>query len=119
MIIDIYNPDAVGKWIQRLINEGRLHEFYTSSWWLNLREEVLIEFKYECQDCKARGYYRKATHVHHVQYVKKHPRLALSKVYVFQDKVYINLVPLCHNCHELRHGHRQKEKRKPLTEERW
>ncbi len=54
--------------------------------------------------------YTKATHVHHVQYVRKHPS---------QGVVYSNLIPLCHDCHEEVHGHRQKEKKEPLTVERW
>jgi 5-methylcytosine-specific restriction endonuclease McrA len=111
--------DEVYLWISKLIAEDRLEEFYNSPEWRRLRKEVLIEFKYECQDCKAKGFYTKADTVHHQQYVRKHPRYALSKVYVFQGVIYINLIPLCHNCHEIRHGHRLKEKKEPLTEERW
>lgn len=118
-IINIYNEDEVGRWVQQLIDDGKLHAFYTSSYWLNLRDEVLSENKPECQMCKERGFYTKATHVHHVQYVKKHPRLALSKFYFFRGKEYKNLIPLCHNCHEEIHEYRKKEKKKPLTEERW
>lgn len=119
MGININDLEAVGKWIQQLINEDRLHEFYTSSAWLKLRDEVLAEDKYECQDCKSRGYYKKASHVHHNQFVKKYPRLALSKLYEYDGKTYRNLVSLCHDCHERRHEYRQKRKKKPLTEERW
>jgi 5-methylcytosine-specific restriction endonuclease McrA len=118
-VVDIYNQDEVGRWIQSLIDADNLHEFYTCSAWLNLRENVLAEYHYECQDCKDKGFYTKANHVHHVQYVRKHPRYALSKTYIFQGKEYKNLIPLCHNCHEIRHGYRQKEEKKPLTEERW
>ena len=113
------NEDQVQSWIRKLIDEGRLHEFYKSKQWLHLREEVLKEFKYECQDCKSKGFYKKADTVHHVQFVIKHPRLALSKFYEYAGKIYRNLIPLCHNCHELRHEYRQKDKPKPLTEERW
>lgn len=119
MKINIYNLDDVAKWLNKLIEDDNLHGFYTSSHWSNLREEVLREHKYECQDCKAKGWYKKANHVHHVQYVRKHPRFALSKTYIFQGKEYKNLIPLCHDCHEQRHGYRQKNKQKPLTEERW
>lgn len=117
--LNIFNQDQVGRWISKLIEEDRLEEFYNSKYWRKLRREVLEEFKQECQDCKAKGFYKKADTVHHVQFVRKHPRLALSKTYIFQGKEYINLVPLCHNCHEARHGYRQKEKKEPLTEERW
>lgn len=113
------NEDQVQQWIQKLIDDDNLHKFYTSSQWLKLRAEVLGEYKYECQDCKAKGFYTKANHVHHVQYVIKHPRYALSKTYVFQGKEYKNLIPLCHDCHEIRHGYRLKDKKEPLTEERW
>jgi 5-methylcytosine-specific restriction endonuclease McrA len=113
------NEDQVYTWICKLIAEDRLEEFYNSKEWRHLRKEVLTEYKYECQDCKTKGYYTKADTVHHQQYVRKHLRLALSKRYIFQGKEYINLVPLCHNCHEIRHGYRLKEKKKLLTEEKW
>lgn len=113
------NEEEVSKWITKLIAEDRLEEFYNSKQWRKLRKEVLKEYKGECQMCKAKGFYTKANTVHHVQYVKKHPRLALSKTYIFQGKEYKNLIPLCHDCHEDIHGYRQKEKEKPLTEERW
>lgn len=110
--------EQCGKWISKLIAEDRLDKFYNSPQWRKLRKEVIAENKNECQDCKAKGYYTKANTVHHQQYVRKHPRLALSRTYTFKGKEYINLVPLCHDCHEQRHGYRQREK-KPVTEERW
>jgi 5-methylcytosine-specific restriction enzyme A len=113
------NQDELERWISTLIAASNLHEFYTSGLWLKLREEVLSEFKYECQHCKARGFYKRADTVHHVQYVKKHPGLALSKFYEYAGKTYRNLIPLCHDCHEKAHEYRQKDKPKPLTEERW
>lgn len=109
----------VGNWIRKLIDENNLHAFYTNSEWLKLRADVLDEHKNECQRCKERGFYTKANTVHHVQYVKKHPELALSKTYIYQGKEYKQLLPLCHSCHEEVHGYRQKVKKKPLTEERW
>lgn len=117
--IDIYNQDAVGIWVSELIAADNIHAFYTCSYWLNLRQEVLDEYKNECQMCKERGFYTRANTVHHVQYVRKHPRLALSKEYIFKDKVYKNLIPLCKDCHEEIHGYRKKKVEKPLTEERW
>lgn len=117
--MNILNQDEVGKWISKLIAEDRLEEFYNSKEWRHLRKEVLIEYKYECQDCKAKGFYSKANTVHHVQYVRRHPRYALSKTYMFQGKEYKNLIPLCHDCHEEVHGYRVIEKKEPLTVERW
>lgn len=75
--------------------------------------------KCECQDCKARGIYTKATTVHHNQFVKKHPEQALEIWYTFQEKKYRNLVSLCHECHEARHEYRKKKKKNLLTEEKW
>ena len=119
-VINIHNADEVGHWVRQLIYDNKLHVFYTSSYWLKLRDEVLREHKYECQDCKGRGFYRKADTVHHEQFIKKHPRLALSKTYIFNGKIYRQLTPLCHDCHERRHDYRRKkEEKKPLTEERW
>ena len=111
--------EQCGKWVSKLIAEDRLDKFYNSPQWRKLRKEVIAENKNECQDCKTKGYYAKANTVHHQQYVRKHPRLALSRTYTFQGKEHINLVPLCHDCHEQRHGYRQREKKEPLTKERW
>lgn len=92
------NQDEVGRWVQSLIDANRLHDFYVSSLWINLRLDVLQDYKGECQHCKERGYYTKANIVHHVQYVKKHPHLALSKGYVFvvtdkdKDLIVYNLL---------------------------
>ena len=113
------SEDEVCKWVSKLIAEDRLEEFYNSTYWRHIRKEVLIEYKNECQDCKAKGFYTKATTVHHQQYVRRHPRYALSKVYIFQGVIHINLVPLCHECHEARHGYRVKNKKEVLTVERW
>ncbi|MFR2998990.1 MAG: HNH endonuclease [Enterocloster sp.] len=104
--------------IQKLIIEGKLHDFYNSTDWKKLRKQVLKMDKYECQICKSKGRYRKATTVHHVNYVKKHPELALDMYYTWQGTQKRNLLSLCHDCHEEVHGYRKKEK-KLLTEERW
>lgn len=117
--MNIHNQDEVGRWVQGLIDANDIHRFYVSTYWLHLRVDILNDYKYECQHCKANGFYTKANHVHHVQYVRKHPRFALSKTYTFKGEEYKNLIPLCHNCHEITHGYRQKEKEEPLTEERW
>lgn len=117
--MDVNNPNEVGRWVQDLLDTNNIHKFYVSGPWLRLRVEVLQEYKYECLHCKDRGYYKRADIVHHVQYVRKHPRLALSKTYLFQGKERRNLIPLCHACHEIVHGYRKKKKEKPLTEERW
>lgn len=96
-----------------------MHRFYTWSKWLAVREDVLRADKYECQDCKAHGKYTRATTVHHINFVKRYPELALEKYYAAGEQEERNLVSLCHDCHEARHGYRKKHYTKPLTEERW
>jgi len=93
---------------------------YESREWRRLRKAVLIEDKYECLHCKAKGKYVTANTVHHVNYLKLHPELALEKYYKDDDGVVKrNLISLCHNCHEHIHQWVQKEKVEPLTIERW
>ncbi|MDF2820197.1 MAG: hypothetical protein K0R15_638 [Clostridiales bacterium] len=115
------NEEQVAKWINELIAIDKLHEFYVSKEWRHLRKAVLSDCKDECQVCKAKGFYTKANHVHHIQYVRKHPRLALSKTYIFQGKEYVNLIAVCKDCHEnVCHPERLKHKVvEPITEERW
>lgn len=103
------------KWC--IIND--MHRFYTWSKWLKVRREVLEQDKNECQDCKEKGIYTRATTVHHNMYVKNNPELALEKYYVINGHKKRNLISLCFNCHEERHGYRKKNYHKPLTEERW
>lgn len=94
--------------------------FYQSKEWRRLRKEVLRADKHECQRCKSLGYYTKANTVHHINYVELHPELKLERYYKDADgNTKRNLISLCHDCHEIIHGYRAKEKPAPLTEERW
>ncbi len=117
--ININNQEEIRAWVMELIINNKLHDFYNSGYWNKVKTEVLKDYKYECQDCKARGYYTKTNTVHHEQFVRKHPSLALSKKYIYNGKEYQNLIPLCNTCHEIRHPDRRKKKEKPLTIERW
>lgn len=92
--------------------------FYLTKEWRRVRKEVLTSDKYECQDCKANGYYSKANHVHHVKYLEKYPSLALEKFYTDGTGTHRQLVSLCHECHMKRHDYQHKPK-PPLTPERW
>lgn len=105
-------------YVRKCVHED-IHRFYTWEKWKALRQQVLKMDKYECQICKQRGKYTKATTVHHVNYVKKHPELSLEIWYEYHGKKKRNLLSLCHDCHEEVHGYRRPEGRKPLTEERW
>ena len=96
--------------VKKCIREN-IHRFYTWGKWKALREQVLELDKYECQLCKKRGKYTKATTVHHVNYVKKHPDKALEIWYSFRGEKRRNLISLCHDCHEEVHG-RTADRRK-------
>ena len=79
---------------------------------------------YECQRCIEHGTYTRAEMVHHVNEVRKVPRLALSRTYTDEKgNEQRNLIALCNNCHEIIHDRLkewQEEKfPKFKNEERW
>lgn len=101
--------------IRRLIQEDNLMKFYKSRAWMDLRLKALFRDNYECQHCKAKGKYRKADCVHHIQEVKDFPWLAL---------VLDNLLCLCNTCHNIVHGRNtiwelNRKQPKFVNEERW
>lgn len=115
------NQDEVGAWVGKLIKENRLNEFYISKEWRKLRTEVLDDANNECQICKKKGRYTKANHVHHIMYVKRQPRFALSRAFNMDGIERPNLIAVCKDCHET-HCHPERLRhniKKPLTEERW
>lgn len=94
-------------WIKKLIQDNRIHDFYTSPIWRKTQARVLKENHYECSRCKAKGLVVAARTVHHKKYLKRFPELALD-----DD----NLEPICERCHYEEH-----HKKKPgfVNEERW
>ncbi|MFI3211264.1 MAG: HNH endonuclease [Peptostreptococcaceae bacterium] len=108
------------KWLKELRSSGQMNKFYKSAEWRKLRLEVLKEDHNECQWCKKVGKITKATTVHHMQFVDKHPDLALSKHYYYQNKEYKNLISLCSDCHYQAH---HKTLKKPFkgysNDEKW
>ena len=70
-------------------------------------------------DAKQRRNTQKQQPYTHVNYVKKHPEMALEIWYEWHGVRKRNLISLCHDCHEAVHGYRKPEEKKPLTEERW
>lgn len=100
--------------------------FYKSARWRHLRAQVLADAHYECEDCKRKepAVYSRATVVHHVCHVHTHKGLALSPIYRGKDgREHPNFVPLCHDCHDKRHGRMGADsknfERHQLNEERW
>lgn len=125
--------EKLKSWIEELIEKDELWRFYKSKEWRRLKEQILKENHYECAKCKEQGkitrYDEKEdgsrtliSTVHHVQYVRSHPELALSRTYIYQGKVYPNLIPVCKACHNKLHPEKQKRKKKMqgfVNEERW
>lgn len=107
------------QFVKQCIQDNNLHRFYLWAKWKSIRSKALSMDKYECQDCKANKVYAKATTVHHENYVKRHPDLALELWYTWRGEKKRNLISLCHDCHEKRHGYRKPEKQTYLTEEKW
>lgn len=80
---------------------------------------MLKEQKHECQECLRQGKITRADTVHHVQFVRKWPELALSKFYVYNGKQYRNLIAVCRECHNKLHPEKSFKKKEPLNSERW
>lgn len=96
---------SLAQWIRELEQEGKLYRFYKCDEWLRLRDDVLFDAHYECEDCAAKGKYERAYLVHHEMEVRDHPELALSRTYRDgSGKVRKQLWALCYRCHEVRHG---------------
>lgn len=123
----------VKAFIEKLIQDGELWRFYKTKEWIDLREKVLKENHYECAQCKKHGRITRydiksdgtktlISTVHHVQFVRKHPELALSRYYYYQGKRYDNLIPVCKSCHNLLHPEKRKSKpnqNKYTNNEKW
>lgn len=129
--------DELKNWIEELIRKGQLWKFYKSKEWIALKEEVLKENHYECAECRKTGRITRydvdengnkklISTVHHVQFVRKHPALALSKTYTFEGKTYTNLMPVCKACHNKLHPEKRRRRNRSqenddryVNEERW
>lgn len=101
---DKNNKQLLEQYIKGLIKENKIYKFYKTDEWKQLRDEMLFINHNECVMCRNKGVITKADCVHHVQYVKKYPKLALSKTYVDnKGQRQVNLLPLCNSCHEKLH----------------
>ncbi|MCQ2499734.1 MAG: HNH endonuclease [Lachnospiraceae bacterium] len=127
--------DKLKQWIEELIAKKELWRFYKSKEWTELKEKILEENHYECEICRsngiitrydidAEGNKRLLSTVHHVQFVRKHPALALSRTYTYKGKEYKNLIPVCKACHNKLHPEKRKKRASDngerfVNEERW
>lgn len=122
---DYRNKELLKDYINKLIINDRLYQFYKSEEWIYLKDNVLHANHNECVHCRERHIITQADVVHHVNEVRKVPELALSFFYIDrQGRRCINLIPLCNACHEkvhdkLKEVHEQKKQEKFMNEERW
>lgn len=76
--------------------------FYKSKAWQRVRENVMQRDGRLCVDCLKAGIYRPAEEVHHIEELTPEnindPSISLNMA---------NLVSLCRECHQKRHGARQ------------
>ena len=91
-----------------------IRKFYKSKEWKYKRQKILRRDNYECQDCKRKGRYSRATTVHHIKHLEQFPELAL---------VDENLESLCSICHNIEHPEKlmskEVKKKRQITPERW
>lgn len=115
------NTIELVQWINKLIDTDELAKFYMSKEFRHLKKAILEENHWECEICKKEhGKITRATTVHHVQFVRKHPELALSRYYTYKGKQYKNLIAVCPACHNKLHPEKSRFKKKEqLNKERW
>lgn len=110
------------------MTEKEVKHFYNSKEWKGKRIDILQRDLFECQDCRRRlreaqetgtklygddTKIRRAVEVHHIKELKEYPEYALE-----ED----NLISLCTQCHNIRHGRNPKRfivKKKLVSEEKW
>lgn len=104
--------------IRALIASGNIKAFYKDYDWRMLALEIIREHHGECLMCRAEHRLTRAKLVHHVLYLRERPDLAYSRTYTDADGEHIQLMPLCHACHERIHMRNFKHPRY-TNEEKW
>jgi 5-methylcytosine-specific restriction endonuclease McrA len=118
------DAQSVANFVLWCVRTDHMQHFYRTWQWRKTRNAVLVLDHHECQLCRAKGRYTKATVAHHVHYLKARPDLALAIWATFADgERRRNIIAVCNACHELEHertealnGAKQKP---PVTIERW
>lgn len=92
-------------------------KFYKGSRWRKLRQQVLQEQNYECQECKRQGRVtladpekHKSLDIDHIEELSVRPDLAYE---------ITNLQILCIPCHNAKHGRWKKKKENKWTNDEW
>ena len=120
-------------YINNLIEQKELWKFYKTKEWIQLRDRILEANHNECEICKRNGIIKRYDEdeqgkkhliktVHHVQFVRKHPALALSEYYYYKGEKKRNLIVVCKACHNRLHPEKRKNNRNSssyMNEERW
>lgn len=118
------------EYIEHLIEIDELWRFYKSKEWISLKNKILYKNHYECLECKKNGIITRydispdgskhlISTVHHVQFVRMHPELALSEYYYYKGEKKLNLIPVCKACHNKLHPEKHKKKTGFHNVERW
>ena len=113
---------ATQEQIRGWVADGNELAFYTCYDWKKKRREVLALDRHECQKCKSRGKYSRATMVHHIKHLRARPDLALSIWDMRPDGTKERqLVSLCDDCHAEEHPEQMKQykPKEQVTVERW
>ena len=79
--------------------------FYHQAAWKKVRRDYIKSVGGLCEDCMAKGIYTPATCVHHIEELTDLTVTNPEKAYG-----YANLMALCNQCHNVRHG-RKRNKR--------
>ena len=107
--------------IKEMIEQGNVEAFYNDRYWRALSAQIIKEYHGECIMCKEAHKLTPATLVHHVNHLKDAPHLAYRRTFTAQDGTeQMQLMPLCHDCHEK--VHERGIYAKPsgyVNEERW
>lgn len=99
--------------------DPKAQKFYDSAEWKKLRAEVLALDHHECQECKAKGIYKRATIVHHVKHIDERWDLR-AKIFDGDERQLVSVCAECHNrLHPERFEDRETSGKDGLTEEWW
>lgn len=90
--------------IRALIAADNLAEFYNDKYWRRLSHKIIAEAHHECQMCRQEHKLTPATLVHHVKHLRAYPALAYSRTYMDETGEHMQLMPLCHDCHDKIHA---------------
>lgn len=106
--------------IAELIKTNQTHKFYNSREWRKLSHTIKSEYHNECYFCRLKGRYSHSRIVHHVRHLKEFPELAYSRTYTDADgDEHLQLIPVCHSCHEEQHRKDNITQKRYSNIEKW